>query len=112
MGKPMARNLLKAGYPLVVHNRSRPAVDELVTEGAQDGGSPAGVARKVDVVFTNLPDSPDVEAVALGEGGIHESARPGLILVDNSTFKPAAARRISRTSADPGAVRLPRQPTR
>lgn len=95
MGKSMARNIVRAGFPLVVHNRSRGAVAELVAEGAQQAFSPAEVAALVDVVFTNLPDSPDVEAVALGPSGIIEAARPGLMMVDNSTIKPATARRIA-----------------
>lgn len=102
MGKPMARNLMQAGYPLVVHNRSPAAVEELVTEGARSVGSPAEVARQVDVVFTNLPDSPDVESVALGEGGILEGAHPGLILVDNSTIKPAVSRKIAAVLSSHG----------
>lgn len=95
MGKSMARNILKAGFPLVVHNRSQAAVDELVAEGAVRAASPKEVAEQVDVVFTNLPDSPDVELVALGENGIIEGAHEGLILVDNSTIKPASARMIA-----------------
>src|SRR5512139_741285 len=95
MGKSIARNILKAGFPLVVHNRSRGAVEELVAEGAQAAASPLEVARQVDVVFTNLPDSPDVEQVALGSVGIIEGAHEGLIFVDNSTIKPATARKIA-----------------
>ncbi|MCD4672198.1 MAG: NAD-binding protein [Anaerolineaceae bacterium] len=95
MGKNMARNIMKAGYPLVVHNRSRGKVQELVAEGAKEAFNPAEVAARCDVVFTNLPDSPDVELVALGEQGIIESAHPGLIFVDNSTIKPATARMIA-----------------
>jgi 3-hydroxyisobutyrate dehydrogenase-like beta-hydroxyacid dehydrogenase len=95
MGKSMARNIMKAGYPLVVHNRSRAAVDELVAEGAQAASSPAEVAEQVDVVFTNLPDSPDVEKVVLGPDGILSGAHPGLIFVDNSTIKPATARHLA-----------------
>ena len=95
MGKSIARNIHKAGFPLVVHNRSRAAVNELVAEGASAAGSPAEVAAQVDVVFTNLPDTPDVEQVVLGEQGILEGARAGLIFVDNSTIKPAAARNLS-----------------
>ncbi len=95
MGKSIARNILKAGFPLVVHNRSQAAVDELVAEGAAAANSPAEVAARVDIVFTNLPDSPDVEKVALGEHGIHEGAHPGLIFIDNSTIKPAVARHIA-----------------
>ena len=75
MGKSMARNVLKAGFPVVVHNRSQAAVDELAAEGATPASTPAEVAAQVDVVFTNLPDSPDVELVALGENGIIEDAK-------------------------------------
>jgi 2-hydroxy-3-oxopropionate reductase len=102
MGKSMARNILKAGYPLVVHNRSQGAVEELVAEGAKAASSPAEVAEHVDVAFTNLPDSPDVEQVALGPGGIIEAAREGLIFVDNSTIKPATARLIAEKLAERG----------
>lgn len=102
MGKPMARNILKAGFPLVVHNRSRAAVDELVAEGAVAAFSPAEVAAQVDVVITNLPDSPDVETVALGENGIIAGAHSGLIFVDHSTIKPATARKIAAKLAEKG----------
>src|SRR5512138_377215 len=106
MGKSIARNILKAGFPLVVHNRSRGAVDELVAEGATAAFSPREVAAQVDVVFTNLPDTPDVEKVVLGEGGIIEGAHEGLIYVDNSTIKPAAARRIAEELAKKGVQAL------
>lgn len=102
MGKSIARNILKAGFPVVVHNRSQAAVDELVTEGAVKAASPAEVARQVDLVFTNLPDSPDVEKVVLGENGIIEGAHPGLILIDNSTIKPAVSRKIATALAEKG----------
>ena len=106
MGKSMARNILKAGYPLVVHNRSRSAVAELVAEGAKEAFSPAEVAAQVDVIFTNLPDSPDVELVALGTEGIIEAARDGLIFVDNSTIKPATARLIAQELGQKGVLAL------
>jgi 2-hydroxy-3-oxopropionate reductase len=106
MGKSIARNLLKAGFPLVVHNRSRPAVDELAAEGAVPAGSPAQVAAQVDVIFTNLPDTPDVEKVVLGEQGILAGAHPGLIWVDNSTIKPAAARSLAARLAEAGVLSL------
>ena len=96
MGKPIARNILKAGFPLIVHNRSQEAVNQLLSEGAKSASSPAETASQVDVVFTNLPDSPDVEKVALGENGIIEGAHQGLIYVDNSTIKPAASRVIAQ----------------
>jgi len=100
MGKSIASNILKAGFPVMVHNRSQAAVDELVKLGATRASSPAEVARQVDVVFTNLPDSPDVEKVALGKDGIIEGAHPGLIFVDNSTIKPATARFIAARLAE------------
>lgn len=106
MGKSMARNILRAGYPLVVHNRSQAAVDELVAEGARAASSPADVAAQVDLVFTNLPDSPDVELVVLGVNGIIEGARPGLIYVDNSTIKPSTARHIALVLAEKGVLSL------
>ena len=106
MGKSIARNILKSGYPLVVHNRSRAAVDELVAEGAQAAFSPAEVASQVEVVFTNLPDSPDVEKVVLGTDGILEGARAGLVYVDNSTIKPATARLIAERLATKGVLSL------
>ena len=106
MGKSIARNILKAGFPLVVHNRSRAAVNELVAEGAQEAFSAAEVAARVDVVFTNLPDSPDVEQVALGAQGVIDGGRPGLIFVDNSTIKPATARFIARRLAEKGVQSL------
>ncbi len=102
MGRPMARNLLNAGYPLVVHNRSRPPVDELVAEGATAAWSPCQVAEQSDLVITMLPDSSDVERVALGPDGLVEGARPGLIAVDMSTIAPAVAVRVAETLAEKG----------
>jgi 2-hydroxy-3-oxopropionate reductase len=106
MGKSMARNILKAGFPLVVHNRSQAAIDDLVSEGAKAASSPQEVAMKVDIVFTNLPDTPDVLKVALGENGVIHGAHPGLIYVDNSTIKPAGARQISAELAAKGILSL------
>lgn len=106
MGKSIARNILIAGFPLVVHNRSRAAVAELVKEGAKEAFSPREVATNVDVVFTNLPDTPDVESVVLGKDGIIEGAHAGLIYVDNSTIKPAVARDIARKLAEVGVQAL------
>jgi 2-hydroxy-3-oxopropionate reductase len=106
MGKAIAHNILKAGFPLVVHNRSQVAVDELVSAGARRASSPAEVADQVDVIFTNLPDSPDVEAVALGENGILSGAHSGLIFVDNSTIKPVVARRLAEVLGERGVLAL------
>ena len=106
MGKPMAINLLKAGYPLVVHNRSREVVNDIVKQGAEEAMSPREVASRVDVVFTNLPDSPDVELVALGPDGILEGVKAGLIYIDHSTIKPSLARKIAQEFTAKGAYSL------
>jgi 2-hydroxy-3-oxopropionate reductase len=106
MGKSMARNIMKAGYEVVVHNRSRQSVRELVSEGAVEAYTPAEVAKDVDVVFTNLPDSPDVELVAIGKDGIIEGVYPGLIFIDNSTIKPATTRMIGERLGEKGVMML------
>jgi len=95
MGKSIARNILKAGYPVVVFNRSKASVEELVAEGAIAAQSPADLASQVDVVFTNLPDSPDVFKVVFGENGVAAGLKEGAILVDNSTIKPSTAQEIA-----------------
>ena len=106
MGKSIARNILKAGFTVVVHNRSRASVKELVAEGAIEAFSAFEVAQQVDVIFTNLPDSPDVEKVVLGADGILEGAHRGLIFVDNSTIKPATARLIAAKLSEKGVFAL------
>ena len=106
MGKPMARNLLKAGYPLVVYNRSRPAMEALAAEGAVLADSPKAVAEQVDVVISCVSDSPDVEAVALGSNGIIEGAKPGLLYIDMSTIAPATARKVYTALKAKGADAL------
>ncbi len=106
MGKPIAKNIMKAGYPMVVYNRSRAAVDELAEMGAEPASNPAEAAKKADVIFTNLPDSPDVELVALGKEGIIEGSHEGLIFVDNSTIKPAVARKIANELGKKGVLCL------
>ena len=95
MGKPMARNLIKAGYSLVVHNRSRAAVNELEKEGARVAGNPQEVAAQTEIIITMLPDSPDVEQVIAGDRGLFEGAKPGTLLIDMSTISPVLARRLS-----------------
>src|SRR3990172_5046356 len=102
MGKPMAAHLLRAGFPLTVHNRSQAAVAELVAAGAAVAASPAGVAAATDLIFTCLPDSPDVERIVLGPQGILAGARPGLIVVDHSTILPATARKLAEALAARG----------
>ncbi|OGO20885.1 MAG: 2-hydroxy-3-oxopropionate reductase [Chloroflexi bacterium RBG_16_48_8] len=106
MGKSMAHNILKAGFPLTVHNRSRQAVLELVQEGAMESFSPRDVAEASDVVFTNLPDSPDVEMVVLGKDGIIEGCRSGMVFIDNSTIKPETARHIANVLSEKGVAAL------
>ena len=95
MGRPMAKHLLAKGHRLVVHNRSRPAVDDLVAAGAQSASSPAEVARQSDIVITMLPDTPDVERVLAGEAGVVTGLRPGTIVIDMSSISPAAAARLA-----------------
>src|SRR6266545_2056927 len=92
MGKPMALRLLAAGYPLTVHSRSRPPIDEVVRAGAADGGSPKGVAERSDVIITMLPDSPEVRDVVLDRNGVIEAARAGQIFIDMSTISPLVSR--------------------
>src|SRR5436305_7559664 len=106
MGRPMAKNLLKAGYPLVVHSRSRAPVDELVRAGATAAASPRDVATRCEVLITMLPNSPDVELVALGKDGILEGARSGLIYVDMSTISPIVSQKVGRALAAKGVRML------
>ncbi|HEY0395809.1 MAG TPA: 2-hydroxy-3-oxopropionate reductase [Candidatus Elarobacter sp.] len=106
MGKPMAKNLLAAGYSLTVLNRSRGPVDELVALGATAGASPSDVAARSDVVITMLPDSPDVEAVALGDDGIAAGINAGALWIDMSTIAPATTRRVAERLAARGAESL------
>ena len=97
MGKPMTRNLLKAGYSVTVYNRSHPVLEELAQDGATIADSPKQVAQQTDVVITCLPDSPDVEAVMLGSDGILEGAKAGMLCIDMSTIAPATARKLYET---------------
>lgn len=95
MGKPMARNLLKAGHVLIIHNRSRAAVDELTREGARPMNNAKDVAEHSDIVVTMLPDSPDVELVYASEQGIFAGAKSGSLLVDMSSISPVVARKLA-----------------
>ena len=96
MGKPMAKNLIKAGFPLVVHNRSKASVEELAKAGAASAGSPKEVASQVDVIITMLPNSPDVELVALGTNGLHEGVKKGQLFIDMSTINPIVSQKIAK----------------
>ncbi len=95
MGKPMARNLMKAGYSLVVHNRSSPAVEELSKDGAQAAGTARQVAERSEVIITMLPDSPDVELVYTSDQGIFAGAKGGMLFVDMSSISPTIARKLA-----------------
>src|SRR5258705_11774714 len=96
MGRPMARNLLKAGHSLIVHSRSQGPVDEIVKAGAKAASSPREVAAQCDVLITMLPNSPDVEQVALDKDGIIEGAKAGLVFVDMSTISPIASQKVGK----------------
>jgi 2-hydroxy-3-oxopropionate reductase len=107
MGRPMAKNLMKAGYELVLHNRSPEKAEELAEEGnATAAASPMEVAEVCDIVITMLPDSPDVEAVVAGEGGVLEGIRDGALLVDMSTISPVVTEELSERVREKGASML------
>jgi 3-hydroxyisobutyrate dehydrogenase len=106
MGRPMARNLLKAGFDVTVFTRTRSKIDELAAEGAHRAGSPAEVAAAVDLVITMVPDSSDVVLVARGASGIFDGARPGLVIADMSTISPAVTRELGREAAERGCAWL------
>lgn len=105
MGRRMAANLLKAGFPLAVHDLNRSAVEELAGMGAADAGSIAGAAN-ADVVVTMLPDTPDVEAVLFGPDGLARVMRAGSVLIDMSSISPMATRRFARDLAGRGVAML------
>jgi 2-hydroxy-3-oxopropionate reductase len=106
MGKPMAKNLLKAGYSVICFNRSEAAVKELEVAGAQRGRSAKDVAERTDIIITMLPNTPDVKEVALGANGIIEGAKPGTIYVDMSSIDPIASREISDRLKEKGVTML------
>jgi 2-hydroxy-3-oxopropionate reductase len=100
MGAPMARNLIEAGHPLVVHSRSPGPVEALARAGAERASGPREVAERADVVITMLPDSPAVEAVVLGEDGVLAGASGGDLLIDMSTIHPTSAIAVARAGAE------------
>src|SRR5258707_4333563 len=106
MGKPMAGHLLKAGYSLIVHNRSRGAVDELVAAGAKAASSPAEVARAAMVVITMLPDTPDVERVLTAPDGVLSTIHKGALVIDMSSISPVATEKLATLVASKGAAML------
>lgn len=102
MGKPMAKNLLSAGYQLIVHDINPVPVDELVKLGAEKADNPAEIAEKSDIVITMLPDSPDVEKVILGENGVLEGIKEGSIIIDMSSISPIVSRTIATEAKKKG----------
>ena len=106
MGKPMAKNLIKSGYELVVMDINKTAVEELVSIGAESVQTPAELAGKVKTMITMLPNSPHVKEVALGEGGLIEGATEGSVLIDMSSIAPLASREIAAELAKKGAEML------
>src|SRR3989475_6044777 len=106
MGKPMARNLLKSGHPLIGRSRGGARVAERGGLGAADGKSPRGVAQQSDFVIAMLPDSPDVQQVVLGRDGVLEGIRPGSVLVDMSTISPLVPQEIANAVTAKGAQML------
>jgi 2-hydroxy-3-oxopropionate reductase len=106
MGRPMAKNLLKAGYPLVVHSRSQGPVQELVGAGAKSASSPKDVAAQSDVIITMLPNSPDVELVALGKDGLIEGVKRGQLFADMSTISPLVSQKVGKALGAKGVRML------
>jgi 2-hydroxy-3-oxopropionate reductase len=100
MGKPMARNLLDAGFDLTVHSRSPAPVDELVAAGAKKAASPREVAAASGITITMLPDTPDVEDVLLGPDGVRAGATPGSLVIDMSSVDPGPTRAIAAILAE------------
>ena len=106
MGAPMANNILSAGFPLTVWNRTPARAEPLAAAGAKVAASPAEVAAASDVTISCVTDSPDVEAVALGPGGIAEGAKAGSIYIDCSTIAPEVARRVAAVLGEKGVAML------
>ena len=106
MGRPMARTLMRAGYEVVVYNRSREKAEDLVSEGAEAAESPRELAEGCDVVFTMLPGPPEVREIVNGNYGILSGAREGSLVVDMSTSSPVLARELARTARERGVGML------
>jgi len=100
MGKPMSKNLIKAGYELIVVDRNQAAVDEVVALGATSAPNAKTVAQQADIIITMLPNSPHVKEVVLGENGILEGARKGTIFIDMSSIAPLVSRELAEKLAE------------
>ncbi len=107
MGGPMAKNLMQAGYELILHNRTKEKAGDLAAEGsAEVADSPREVAEKSDVIITMLPDSPDVRGVVAGEDGVLEGLKEGSLLIDMSTISPVVTEELARKVGERGAAML------
>jgi 2-hydroxy-3-oxopropionate reductase len=106
MGKPMARNLLKAGYPLTVYDIVPDKAEEAVEAGAKAGSSSKDVAEKSEVIITMLPNSPEVKEAVLGKNGVLEGAKPGTILIDMSSIAPLASKEVAEKAKEKGVTVL------
>ncbi len=106
MGKPMAKNLLKAGYSIIVYDINDAAVKEVVEAGAKEGKSSKDVAEQSDVIITMLPNSPEVKEVVLGKDGVLEGARSGSIIIDMSSIAPLVSKEISDKAKEKGVAML------
>jgi len=102
MGGPMAANLVRAGHDVIGYNRSRPPVDRLIDAGGRGAQNVAEAVAEADVVITMVPDSPDVEEVALGDDGIYARAKPGALHIDCSTIRPDVAKRVAQAGLERG----------
>ena len=102
MGRPMAKNLLKAGHKLIVHDVVAATVDEIVAAGAAKGTSSKDVAARSSIIITMLPDGPDVETAVLGPGGVLEGTKPGSIVVDMSSISPMVSQKVGAACAAKG----------
>lgn len=106
MGKPMSKNLIKAGYQLIVSDFNKNAVSELEQLGAEVAVTPKEIAEKSDIVITMLPNSPNVKQVALGENGLIEGAHEGLVYIDMSSIAPAASQEVYKVLIEKGVDML------
>jgi len=96
MGKPMAKNLLKVGYYLVVYDIRKEPVEDLVKEGALSSNSPKEVAEHTEIIITMLPDSPEVQEVILGKDGVIQGIKPGSVIIDMRSTNPLTTQKIAR----------------
>ena len=106
MGKPMSHNLIRAGYSLMVSDINPDPVNELIAAGAVKGNSPKHIGESCNLIFTMLPNSPEVEEVICGMDGVLEGARPGSIIIDMSSIDPMVAIRISKMASSKGVDML------